>query len=104
MSTNWNHPFHLVNISPWPLTGAIRTITLVSGLVKWFHQYNINLFILGIIITLLTIFQWWRDISREGTFQGLHTICVINGLKWGIILFIISEIFFFYFLFLKIFS
>lgn len=95
MSTHWNHPFHLVNFSPWPLTGAIRTFTLVSGLVKWFHQYNRNLLILGLIITLLTIYQWWRDISREGTFQGLHTICVINGLKWGIILFIISEIFFF---------
>jgi cytochrome c oxidase subunit 3 len=95
MSIHSNHPFHLVDFSPWPLTGAIRTITLVSGLVKWFHQYNINLFILGLIITLLTIYQWWRDISREGTFQGLHTISVINGLKWGIILFIISEIFFF---------
>lgn len=95
MTTQWNHPFHLVDYSPWPLIGAIRTFTLVSGLVKWFHQYNINLFILGLIITLLTIYQWWRDISREGTFQGLHTICVINGLKWGIIIFIISEIFFF---------
>ena len=95
MSTHWNHPFHLVNYSPWPLTGAIRTLTIVSGLVKWFHQYNNNLLILGVIITLLTIYQWWRDISREGTFQGLHTICVINGLKWGIILFIVSEIFFF---------
>lgn len=95
MSTHSNHPYHLVDYRPWPLTGAIRTITLVSGLVKWFHQYNIRLFILGILITLLTIYQWWRDISRERTFQGLHTIPVINGLKWGIILFIISEIFFF---------
>ncbi len=58
MSTHWNHPFHLVDSSPWPLTGAIRTITLVSGLIKWFHQYDISLFILGIIITLLTIYQW----------------------------------------------
>jgi len=94
MTTHWNHPYHLVNIRPWPLTGAISTLTLVSGLVKWFHQYNINLFILGLLITILTIYQWWRDISRERTFQGLHTICVINGLKWGIILFIISEVFF----------
>nr|QIH95769.1 cytochrome c oxidase subunit III [Pseudolycoriella sp. XQM-2020] len=95
MSAHWNHPFHLVDFSPWPLTGAISTFTLVSGLVKWFHQYNMNLFLLGLMITLLTMYQWWRDISREGTFQGLHTIYVINGLKWGMILFIISEIFFF---------
>jgi len=95
MIINWNHPFHLVNFRPWPLTSAIRSFTLVSGLVKWFHQYDNNLFLLGVSITLLIIYQWWRDISRERTFQGLHTICVINGLKWGIILFIISEVFFF---------
>lgn len=95
MTTHSNHPFHLVDYSPWPLTGSISTITLVTGLVKWFHHYDISLFILGITITLLTIYQWWRDISREGTFQGLHTFNVIIGLKWGIILFIVSEIFFF---------
>jgi cytochrome c oxidase subunit 3 len=95
MSTHSNHPFHLVNYRPWPLIGAIGALTIVSGLVKWFNQYNNDLFILGNIITLLTIYQWWRDISREGTFQGLHTNQVTLGLRWGIILFIVSEIFFF---------
>lgn len=90
-----NHPYHLVDYSPWPLTGAIGTITLVTGLVKWFHNFNINLLILGYLITLLTIYQWWRDICREGTLQGKHTILVSKGLRWGIILFIISEVFFF---------
>lgn len=90
-----NHPFHLVDARPWPLTGSIGAITLTSGLIIWFHQHNINLFLLGTTITLLTIIQWWRDITREGTYQGKHTIIVTNGLKWGIILFIISEVFFF---------
>lgn len=95
MSTHSNHPFHLVDYRPWPLTGAIGAITIVSGLVKWFHQYDNTLFILGNFITILTIYQWWRDVSREGTFQGLHTFPVTIGLRWGIILFIVSEIFFF---------
>nr|YP_009745924.1 cytochrome c oxidase subunit III [Dolichosciara megumiae]QIH95782.1 cytochrome c oxidase subunit III [Dolichosciara megumiae] len=95
MKIHWNHPFHLVDFSPWPLTGAISTFLMVSGLVKWFHQYNMNLFLLGMLITLMTMYQWWRDISREGTFQGHHTLTVVNGLKWGMILFIISEVFFF---------
>lgn len=95
MSTNHNHPYHLVDYRPWPLTGAIGTITLVTGLIKWFHNFNINLLILGYFIVLLTIYQWWRDVCREGTFQGKHTILVSKGLRWGIILFIISEIFFF---------
>nr|QLY89881.1 cytochrome c oxidase subunit III [Neoleria inscripta] len=95
MSTHSNHPFHLVDYSPWPLTGAIGAMTTVSGMVKWFHQYDISLFTLGNIITILTVYQWWRDVTREGTFQGLHTYAVTIGLRWGMILFILSEILFF---------
>nr|YP_009738132.1 cytochrome c oxidase subunit III [Ctenolepisma villosum]QIB71364.1 cytochrome c oxidase subunit III [Ctenolepisma villosum] len=95
MSALQNHPYHLVDQSPWPLTGALGALVTTTGLVKWFHQYNPNLFLLGFIIMLLTMIQWWRDISREGTFQGLHTIQVTTGLRWGMILFIVSEVFFF---------
>lgn len=95
MKTHQNHPFHLVDSRPWPLTGSIGAITITSGIVIWFHQNNIYLFIIGVIIILITIVQWWRDITREGTFQGHHTIAVSNNLKWGIILFIVSEVFFF---------
>lgn len=68
MKINFNHPFHLVDYRPWPLTGAIGTFTLLTGIVKWFHNFNINLLIIGYIIVILTIFQW-RDICREGTFH-----------------------------------
>lgn len=95
MSTHSNHPFHLVDYRPWPLTGAIGAMTTVSGIVKWFHQYDISLFFLGNVITILTVYQWWRDVSREGTYQGLHTYAVTIGLRWGIILFILSEVLFF---------
>nr|YP_011010594.1 cytochrome c oxidase subunit 3 [Halobates alluaudi]WPW47248.1 cytochrome c oxidase subunit 3 [Halobates alluaudi] len=90
-----NHPFHLVDPSPWPLTGSIGAMTMTSGMVMWFHMKNPMLMMTGILILLLTMIQWWRDIVREGTYQGKHTIMVTNGLKWGMILFIISEIFFF---------
>ena len=96
MPKHGHHTFHLVDIRPWPLTGSIRAIILTTGLVKWFHQFNIDLLILGIISTTLTIIQWWRDIIRERTYQGLHTSRVVTGLKWGIILFITSEILFFF--------
>lgn len=89
------HPFHIVEKSPWPLTGSIRALILTSGIIILFHNNNSNLIIIASILILFTIFQWWRDISREATFQGHHTKKVINGLKIGIILFIISEIFFF---------
>nr|YP_009489678.1 cytochrome c oxidase subunit III [Trogonoptera brookiana]SPP23581.1 cytochrome c oxidase subunit III [Trogonoptera brookiana] len=92
---NNNHPFHLVDFSPWPLTSSIGMMTLLVGMIKWFHKYNMNLMILGYLIILLSVYQWWRDICRESTFQGKHTILVSKGLRWGMILFIISEVFFF---------
>lgn len=95
MHLHANHPFHLVNISPWPLTGSIGAISITTGIIIWFHQYRILLLFIGLIITSLTIFQWWRDIVRETTFQGHHTTIVQYGIQWGIILFIVSEIFFF---------
>lgn len=91
-----NHSFHLVDQRPWPLTGALGALILTSGIVKWFHLFNPQLFILGLLILGLTCIQWWRDIRREGTLQGLHTFIVAKGLRWGIILFITSEVLFFF--------
>nr|AVN67207.1 cytochrome c oxidase subunit 3 [Allacta australiensis] len=90
-----NHPFHLVNQSPWPIIGALGALTTMLGLINWFHQYDQKLLMLGMLIMMMTMIQWWRDIIREGTFQGLHTKMVTKGLRWGMILFIISEVFFF---------
>nr|YP_009441856.1 cytochrome c oxidase subunit III [Dryocoetes villosus]AOY39609.1 cytochrome c oxidase subunit 3 [Dryocoetes villosus] len=91
-----NHPFHLVDQSPWPLMASFSVFILLTGVIKWFHLFSNNLLIFGLMLTILISFQWWRDISRESTFQGHHTIKVAKGLRWGMILFIISEIFFFF--------
>ena len=48
------------------------------------------LFFTGLVLLLLVIIQWWRDIRREGVVQGLHTSIVELGLRWGIILFTYS--------------
>nr|AWN56268.1 cytochrome c oxidase subunit 3 [Glena unipennaria] len=90
-----NHPFHLVEISPWPILGAFGSMTMMVGLIKWFHFFKIDLLLIGLMINLMVMYQWWRDITREGTFQGLHTFKVTLGLRWGMILFIVSEVFFF---------
>nr|APX40855.1 cytochrome c oxidase subunit 3 [Longitarsus curtus] len=92
---NKNHPFHLVNISPWPILSALSVMTMMMGLIKWFHLYNNNLLFISMIIMTLIMYQWWRDIIRESTFQGMHTLKVTKGLRWGMILFITSEVFFF---------
>nr|URH15865.1 cytochrome c oxidase subunit III [Alouatta seniculus] len=89
------HAYHMVNPSPWPLTGALSAFLLTSGLAMWFHFYYIPLLATGLLASALTMFQWWRDVVREGTYQGHHTMPVQKGLRYGMVLFIISEIFFF---------
>lgn len=95
MSNYIQHPYHLVNESPWPLLSAIFALGLTSGMAKWFYTNNTRLFLISLLILILVSYQWWRDVSRERTFQGLHTRLVELGIRWGIVLFIISEVFFF---------
>nr|BCD89855.1 cytochrome c oxidase subunit 3 [Grandidierella osakaensis] len=96
MSTHMNHPYHLVEKSPWPLTASVGAFFLTSGLVKWFHLMSTDLFFFGLLTVIISSIQWWRDVTREGTFQGLHTLKVVSGLQLGMILFILSEVLFFF--------
>nr|AIZ58611.1 cytochrome c oxidase subunit III [Ornithodoros moubata] len=88
-------PFHIVDKSPWPMTGSIAAFSSMIGLINLIHLNNMNILSLGFTIMILTMIQWWRDICREATFQGNHTLIVAKNMKWGMILFIISEVFFF---------
>jgi len=74
---------------------VLGELYFTTGIVAWFHKDEIFLFLLGITLLLIVIVQWWRDIRREGAIQGMHTSIVELGLRWGMALFIISEVFFF---------
>nr|YP_001434580.1 cytochrome c oxidase subunit III [Asymmetron sp. A TK-2007]BAF76611.1 cytochrome c oxidase subunit 3 [Asymmetron sp. A TK-2007] len=89
------HPWHLVEPSPWPLVGGSAAFTLTVGLVMWFHYNSMVLLAVGLILMVMTMIQWWRDVVREATFQGCHTSYVMAGLRRGMVLFILSEVFFF---------
>lgn len=95
MSNKITHPYHIVDESPWPIYGSLAGIFFTTGILSWFHTKRLFIFFLGIVRLILVIYQWWRDISREGALQGLHTRIVELGLRSGILLFITSEVFFF---------
>lgn len=92
------HPYHLVDPSPWPLLGSIGAFLLTLGGVMYFHSYAYGgtISLLGLFTVLYTMFIWWRDVIREGTFEGRHTEKVQLGLRMGMILFIASECMFFF--------
>ena len=92
------HSWHLVDPSPWPIIASLAAFTMTSGGVFYMHNYlnGGNLLILGFFMLLYVMFTWWRDIIREATFEDLHTFQVQRGLRLGMILFIVSEIMFFF--------
>nr|YP_008378735.1 cytochrome c oxidase subunit III [Appalachioria falcifera]AFR77032.1 cytochrome c oxidase subunit III [Appalachioria falcifera] len=85
----------MVDKSPWPVFAGLGALSLTVGGVNMFCGGADFLFKLGLLILFLTVWQWWRDVVREGTYLGLHSYCVVLGLRWGMVLFIVSEVFFF---------
>jgi cytochrome c oxidase subunit 3 len=91
------HPFHLVDPSPWPIFASLSAFVSTVGGVMYMHGYNggNGMLSLGFLMILYSMFVWWRDVVREATFEGHHTSFVQLGLRYGMILFIVSEIMFF---------
>jgi len=89
-----HHDYHLVNPSPWPLTGAIGAFMLAVGAVHYFHGAPLWYIAPGFAVVLYTMFGWWRDVIREAN-GGDHTPVVQLHLRYGMILFIASEVMFF---------
>jgi|JI102314DRNA_FD_contig_91_756302_length_2784_multi_14_in_0_out_0_3 cytochrome c oxidase subunit 3 len=92
------HSYHLVDPSPWPLVASLGALMLTCGCVMYMHKYigGWQLIRIGIFTILYSMYTWWRDVIREATFEDKHTIAVQKGLRLGMVLFIVSEIMFFF--------
>jgi cytochrome c oxidase subunit III len=95
ISSGLKQPYHLVDPSPWPLAGALGGGVTVVGIIFAAHFGNYALLVLGLAIVVATMFFWWRDVLRESRTAGLHTPVVRIGLRYGMTLFITSEVMFF---------
>jgi cytochrome c oxidase subunit III len=89
------HPYHLPDPSPWPIVGALGGFLTVFGIILAAHYGNYVVLILGLLIVLATMFFWWRDVLRESRTPGTHSAIVRLGLRYGMMLFIASEVMFF---------
>ena len=89
------HPYHLVKPSPWPLLGAFAAGLFATGMVIYMHDGGWLLAALGFASVLAVMFGWWRDVIKEAVREKAHTPVVKIGLRYGMALFIASEVMFF---------
>jgi len=94
-SSGLKQPYHLVDPSFWPIIGALGGGLLLAGVIFAAHFGNYVMLITGAVIVFTIMFLWWRDIVRESRVPGLHTPVVRIGLRYGMMLFIASEVMFF---------
>jgi len=93
-----HHDYHLVNPSPWPAWGASGAFLTAVGGILWMHHsapYAPIIFGLGVIVIGYTMFSWWRDVIYEAEVEHDHTRVVQISHRYGMILFIASEVMFF---------
>lgn len=101
-TTNKPHPYHIVRPSIWPLASSFAAMMLAVGAVLYMHDvkigdFNIGLkgIILGLAAVLACMFFWWKDVIYEAVTEKVHTPIAQIGLRYGMALFIASEVMFF---------
>ncbi|MEL6751187.1 MAG: cytochrome c oxidase subunit 3 [Pseudomonadota bacterium] len=102
-----NHDYHIIDPSPWPLIASVGALIMAIGGVAWMQTIQGNafsffglpmggpwVFTVGLLIVLYTMYGWWADTVKEGH-EGHHTRVVSLHLRYGMIMFIASEVMFF---------
>src|SRR6478752_1723549 len=93
-----HHDYHLVDPSPWPAVGSVSAFVMAVGAITWMHHMFSAaplVFGAGVIGVLYTFISWWRDVINEAEHEGYHTRVVQISHRYGMILFIASEVMFF---------
>lgn len=89
--SRWN-PYHVVTPRPWPFLTSLGALFIAVGTVVWMWTSLLHILMFGIYMVVCSAVQWWRDIVRESTLQGKHTSKVEDGLRLGMLLFILREV------------
>ncbi len=94
MAHEKNHDYHILPPSIWPFAGALSAFVMLFGAVFWMKDITPYLFFIGLIGVLYVMWAWWAEVIVE-SHQGDHTPVVQIGLRYGVIMFIASEVMFF---------
>nr|WP_314261821.1 cytochrome c oxidase subunit 3 [uncultured Devosia sp.] len=91
-----NHDYHMVPPSPWPFVMSVAVLIMAMGGVFWMHHWTPWVFFVGLVGVLYVMYAWWSDVIREANNGVDHTPVVQMHHRYGMILFIASEVMVFF--------
>ena len=94
MAHEKNHDYHIIDPSIWPFLGSVSAFVMLFGSVLWMNGSGPWMFLIGFVGVAYVMFGWWADVVEESN-SGEHTPVVRIGLRYGFIMFIMSEVMFF---------
>lgn len=92
-----SHPFHILDVSQHPITASCAALGVFTGMGLMMHGIVLGGYsVLGAgVILVIAAAIWWKDITKEGI-SGDHTKVVQTGIRLGVLIFIVSEVLFFF--------
>jgi cytochrome c oxidase subunit 3 len=87
-----NHDYHMVEPSPWPFVMSVGILIFAIGAISWMHHWTPWIFFIGLAIVLYTMYAWWADVVKEANNGVDHTPVVQMHHRYGMMLFIASEV------------
>ena len=101
-TTGKPHPYHLVRPSIWPMLSAFAAGLMAVGAVFFMHDVEVggvelewSILTLGFMAVLTCMYFWWRDVVFEAVMEKAHSVVAKIGFRFGMMLFILSEVMFF---------
>ena len=91
-----NHDYHMVEPSPWPAAMSAAIFVMALGLIFWMHDWTPWVLAIGAVGVLYVMYAWWSDVVKEANNGHDHTPVVQMHHRYGMMLFIASEVMVFF--------
>ena len=89
------HDYHLVDPSPWPIYVSFSCLFLAIGCIYYMHADVSWAMYVGFALLIYGAYMWFRDVVIESVDHEYHTPVVKIHHRYGMTLFIASEVMFF---------
>ncbi|WP_171910057.1 cytochrome c oxidase subunit 3, partial [Rickettsiella grylli] len=86
--------YYVPEHSKWPIIGALALLFLAFGLLNIEKKWGFIAFIIGVVVLVFMLTGWFWNVAQERQ-AGLYSPQMDKTFRWGMVWFLIAELFLF---------